>query len=551
MIEPSDIKILLVDDDNEILRFISRLFRRMNYEVCACNSGREAIDKFSAEKPDIVITDLKMPEVSGLQVLEAVRQAIPNLPVLIISGMGTLDDVVEALKLGAWDYIIKPALPETLSHAVMKALERKELLDERENYHRKLEDEIYQRTEELRNRTEQLEKANAKLIQSEGRHKALLDAIPDVILQHDADQQVIDWQIPASEESFWKEFNPNSSLDGIIVNLLNILPKSAGNRWKEAISASLKGNTIQSFRFSLSNSKVEKYFEIRIVGCVENTTLSILRDITQRIKMEEKHKLQERQLIQADKMITLGTLVTGVAHEINNPNNYIRTNAVVLKKFWEEVLPILHDYNSQKKIDEIAGAPFENMGVVLPEICDSIIDGADRIKRIILNLKDYARHEDHSQHESIDLNLVMEKSIMMLDNVIKKSTDNFFVKYHSNLPKIQGDFLKLEQVMINLLLNACQALTDRKQQIKVHIYCDRSQKCDIVEIRDEGCGISQENLPHIIDPFFTTNSSIGGTGMGLSVSLSIIRQHNAEMIFESRERSGTKVLLTFPTVNQD
>ena len=130
--------------------------------------------------------------------------------------------------------------------------------------------------------------------------------------------------------------------------------------------------------------------------------------------------------------------------------------------------------------------------------------------------------------------------------MIKNSTNHFSIEYGRNLPLLKGNFQRLEQVIINLVQNACQALTDARTGIFISVQYIEEKSAIIIKVRDEGMGISPETLNHITDPFFTTKHDSGGVGLGLSISSKIIEEHGGSMHFESEMGAGTKVTITLP-----
>jgi len=269
-------------------------------------------------------------------------------------------------------------------------------------------------------------------------------------------------------------------------------------------------------------------------------------DITDRKRAEELAKSQERQLLQADKMATLGILVSGVAHEINNPNNFIMLNAKILSRVWNDITPILEEHYKSHGDFTLAGMPYTKAHSRIAQLIAGISEGAERIQKIVQNLKDFARQDRGDLDQPVDINAVIRSAVLIVSNLIKKSTDRFSVEYGKNLPRIRGNFQQLEQVIINLITNSCQALPNKERGIIVSTSFDRDSKHIIVKVQDEGIGIPSENLKHILDPFFTTKRDSGGTGLGLSVSYSIVKNHSGDLNFTSESGKGTTAIIRLP-----
>jgi polar amino acid transport system substrate-binding protein len=253
----------------------------------------------------------------------------------------------------------------------------------------------------------------------------------------------------------------------------------------------------------------------------------------------------QRQLIQADKMSSLGVLVSGVAHEINNPTGLLMLNLPLLQDVWRDSQRILDRYYDNDKDLQIAGLEYTRIKDEVPLVIDEMIGGANRIKRIVEDLKDFARHDTEEYSDLTDINRVVEAAIRLVDNSIRKNTDHFSVSYGVDIPLLYGSAQRIEPVLVNLLLNACQALEDREKRITVEVSCNKELYIVIV-VKDEGCGIDEENVLRLTDPFFTTKREQGGTGLGLSVSASIVKSHGGSLQFSSDSNIGTIATLMLP-----
>jgi signal transduction histidine kinase len=154
------------------------------------------------------------------------------------------------------------------------------------------------------------------------------------------------------------------------------------------------------------------------------------------------------------------------------------------------------------------------------------------------------RQETSDLGQAVDVNAVINSAISLLSNMVKKSTDRFSVQADKDLPLIKGNFQRLEQVVINLVQNACQALPDRTKGITVSTRRDSDQV--ILCVEDEGVGIAPEDLPRITDSFFSTKQGCGGVGLGLAISSTIVKQHGGTMHFASEPGKGTKAEVILP-----
>ena len=159
---------------------------------------------------------------------------------------------------------------------------------------------------------------------------------------------------------------------------------------------------------------------------------------------------------------------------------------------------------------------------------------------------DFARQDDAALMEPLDLNQVSQAAVRLVDRSLRTATSRFEAEYTEPLPPVQGNSQRIEQVLVNLLLNACQALTDMDRGIFLRTFVDETSGMVGVSVRDEGCGIAPEHLDRLTDPFFTTKRESGGTGLGLSVSSGIVKEHGGSLLFSSPPGQGTTVTLLLP-----
>ena len=305
----------------------------------------------------------------------------------------------------------------------------------------------------------------------------------------------------------------------------------------------------QQFRVVTKNGKirwVDSHMQVRLGENDSVTHLQgVVLDITDRKKAENESKIQLEQLMQADKMIALGTLVSGVAHEINNPNNFVMLNIPLIEKVWFNILPILENhYNEIGDFSVGDRLKFSKIRNSMPLLLGGINEGSQRIKTIVEDLKSFARKDASGYSKHVDLNEVVQASVNLTANLISKSTDRFIVKYTKEPIYVKGNKQKLEQILINLIENSCQALSSRKQAVKIQI----KKNCEnvFINVSDEGVGINPEILRNITDPFFTTKRNKGGTGLGLSIANKIINQHKGKLKFKSEIGNGTTATIKIP-----
>lgn len=279
---------------------------------------------------------------------------------------------------------------------------------------------------------------------------------------------------------------------------------------------------------------------------VEARTTELAQEVAERNKALEELRRHQDKLVQADKLASLGTLVSGVAHEINNPNGLLLLDIPILKRVHDDAEEVLENHFHEHGDFMLGGVPYSEMRAEIPRILEEMQDSAKRIKRIVNDLKDFARRDDAGQKELLDINATVQTALRLVDPTIRAATRHFTASYGESLPRIMGNGQRIEQVVVNLVLNACQALPDMERSVFLTTAFDRKLRAVIIQIKDEGVGIAEEHLQHLFDPFFTTKRDSGGTGLGLSVSAGIVKEHGGTLLFESAPGEGTTVTLSLP-----
>jgi len=262
-------------------------------------------------------------------------------------------------------------------------------------------------------------------------------------------------------------------------------------------------------------------------------------DITERMKLRDESARSSR-------LAALGELAAGVAHEINNPNGVVLLNTPILEKTFAGALPILDEYYREHGNFPLGDWHYAELREEIPQMLDEMLDGANRIKRIVDDLKDFVRQEPQEFDEKFDLNVAVQTALRLCGNVIRRTTDHVETSLDETLPPVAGQIQKIEQVVVNLIMNACHALTEKGQGLFIATRFDAKERANIVEVRDEGAGIDPAHLKKLTNPFFTTKREQGGTGLGLSVSARIIKEHGGHLQFSSTPGQGTTATVILP-----
>ncbi len=551
----SRLTVLTVEDDPTTRKGFCLFLKTRGYRVLEAGDGRRGLEMCRREQPDLLLLDLRMPEMDGIEVLKQVTREFPNMPVVVVSGTEKVSDAVEALHQGAWDFVLKPVRDmQVLLHAVKKGFERARLLKENRRYHEKLQEDIQCRTRELQETNAALmkeirerERVEAELRRNEEGYRSIFNTATAALFIVNRDHGIL----LANAQALYYFGCGRDYFEGLKARYL-IHPDDRDkflDLLEQAKHTSRTQFELKAVRPDGSHFMTETV--VTMVGYKgEKRLLIVVRDITERKLAEEKERLHHLQLIQADKMASLGMLVSGVAHEINNPNNFVMVNAPILAKVWKSIDPILKKhYREQGDFFVAPRVKYSEMNENIPGIISGIQEGAKRIGNFVGELKNFARPTAAVMEGGIDIDNVVRSAVTLLNRLIIKSTRLFSVQYNDRLPTVRGNFQQLEQVVINLLENSCQALPDMDRAITVSTSstapCQEARKV-CIQIRDQGVGIAPEHLSQIKNPFFTTNREKGGTGLGLSISSRLVDDHNGVLEFQSTPGEGTTTTVLLP-----
>lgn len=274
----------------------------------------------------------------------------------------------------------------------------------------------------------------------------------------------------------------------------------------------------------------------------------ILRDMTAVRRAEEAASRHREELVRADKMISLGILVSGVAHEINNPNHSIGLNVPLVRDAWRDASALLDQVAETQHDLRVGRMPWDEARGEVAAMLGDIDHASERIRNIVTELRGFALDHDASEGSSVSVNDVVRASLRLLGKHIGRATKHFAMQLDATVPPVIGNARRLEQVVVNLVLNACQALESDEQSIRILTGVDAQRV--FIRVRDEGCGIAAEHLANIRTPFFTTKRAAGGTGLGLPVSDRIAGEHGGELTFESQVGRGTTATLWLPRADR-
>jgi PAS domain S-box-containing protein len=389
-------------------------------------------------------------------------------------------------------------------------------------------------------------KAEAALRESEDKFRSLTASALDAIILMDYAGNIAYWNEAASLMFGYSSaealgapihslIEPRREDEAEIVIDISQPKKGRLGQTVEMFARTRHGHEIP-VELSLSSTKINEQWH----------AIWIVRDTSERKRTEQESRKQQQQLLEADKMISLGLLVSGVAHEINNPNSIALLNLPILGRAWESVKPILDEYYEEYGDFSVAGIEYTTMRQQLPRLCGELEESASRIKEIVVELKDYARQESSGITTPVDINEVVRSGVRLTSNSVRRVTTGFDAVFAENLPEVRGNKQRLIQVIINLIQNSCEALEGRQGGVRVRTLFNGETDGVEVIVEDDGIGIPADMINKVTDPFFTTKRTMGGTGLGLAVSAGIVKEHNGLMDFQSVENKGTKVTVSLP-----
>ncbi|HKJ05655.1 MAG TPA: PAS domain S-box protein [Geopsychrobacteraceae bacterium] len=363
--------------------------------------------------------------------------------------------------------------------------------------------------------------------------QVLLDGIPDALLLFSNDLKVV-WANQGAARHFSRtaEELEGMSCDDLWQDQSGICLECSATVFQDGKSLDMTLKATDRRHWGI------KTFPIRDTDGQVSSCIQIASDITEKIRLREHSD-------QASRLASLGELSAGVAHEINNPNAQLLLNLPLVAEAIADSLPILDRYSDAEGDFCWGGVDYSRMRHEIPKLIEEMQDAAGRIKTIVDDLKNFSRNESLDQGQMFSLNDALKTAVRLSGNTIKNSTNRFTVEYGEDLPLIKCARQRIEQVLVNLIINACQALEERTRGICARTWYDKEQGMVFCEVEDEGVGIEEEVLCHVTDPFFTTRREDGGTGLGLSISARIVKEHGGQLVISSQRGRGTSVAVSF------
>ena len=538
-------RLLVIDDEEEVVEPLKIFLEKKGYEVAYALNGREGLEIIENSKVDVLITDINMDDMDGIELLEQAKKLCPDIEGIMITGLRDQELAIKSLRAGACDYMVKPFSLDELLFPIKRAIERINL--NRDRLYRNRELKISSEIIAERKRSEEA------LRESEEKYRTLFENVCEAIVV--AQDGVIKFANPKGEELYGSSKKELASK-----SLTDFIHEEDREMVRERLEKRLKGeNHPISYPFRIiDRSGHTKWVELKVVlfSWEERpATLCLMPDITLRKQVEEEraqliNELQKKneeleranqelkettvQLVQTEKLSAIGELMAGVTHELNQPLNGIKII-------------------SQSMLRDIEKDRFEEEDV--GDDLNDIVNQVNKMAEIIDHMRIYTRHTEGTLTEVIDVNTLIESPFRLLDQQLRNHNIEVVRELVPDLPKLMGDPIRLEQVFMNLIINARNALESCEREdkrIEVRTYKTDNQgsatgnHAVAVEVKDNGEGVPEALREKIFQPFFTTREPGKGTGLGLSVSSKIIEEHKGRFELESQVGEGTTFRVILP-----
>jgi PAS domain S-box-containing protein len=493
------LRVLIVEDSEDDALLVLRELRRAGYEPTAARvDTAEAMARALEDGPwDVVLADWALPRFSAAAALALLKKSELDLPFIIVSGTIGEAAAVAAMKAGAHDYVMKdhlarlvPAIERELHEAADRQRRRQaeEALDREQHYSRIL-----------------VEGANAMVVG--------LDREGRVTLFNRAAEQITGYAREALKGKSWFEtLTPRDRYPQVWKEFQRLSAVTEPSDFENPILTASGEERIISWRNSVLRE-----------GDVVLGTVSFGIDVTERRRVEAERAALEHAARRAEKLAALGTLAAGLAHELNNPIGIISSRIEVM----------------------LMEAETQHLPAHLLEDLRVLHRHALRVARIARGLLSFAR-PGGGEPVPVDLNAVIEETLLLAEKQVSRAGITIRRALAPGLPLIRGNPDTLQQVMLNLVTNACDAITG-SGEIRIETRAPATPSGAVrLTVSDTGAGMSPDALTRIFDPFYTTKP--GGTGLGLAITYGIVREYEGTIDVESRPGQGTRFILTFPSV---
>lgn len=530
-------RILVVDDQADVVFFCQRVLEHLGYQVSAANSGHEALECLRREHHDVLVTDVMMPGMMGTELMVRAREMQPHLATIVITGFSDIETAIKCLRAGAQDFVTKPFSIDDLRAAVEHALSQARLSQEAAKVHVlwplfELSKHSLSQVDvsEWRNRVIDIAMAQtgatcAALVltsdDQDGAHLALTRGkLPTPWPQPDTLLQALQG-VPAATMLSPAELPgmPTEALAECEISTVLCVPLHAPSGF---VGALLLAKKARALPFGESDIEIASILGSQLAALLENVRLiraleSWNRELEARIAERTRElELAQERLLRAERLATVGKLGSSIAHELRNPLAVINNSAYYLNKRLGD---------SDPKIAK-------HLEIIAREVQTS--------NGIITDLMNFVRvHE--LKTVPVEPNALIEHT---LTRAAIPETVQVTCELAEQLPAVAVDADKMEQVFLNLINNAVQAMPEGG---KLEISTGQENGHVLFGFTDSGCGIPPENLERIFEPLFTTKTK--GIGLGLSIVKLLIEAHHGEIDVHSRVGAGTSFVVRLPHQN--
>ncbi len=519
-------RILVVDYNEPVRTMLRDFFTRKGYGVEIKKDGEESLEAMRRDTFDVAIVDIKMPGMDGITLMDRMKQISEELPVIIIAGYTDMDNILAALKGGAFDVKRKPLNLDGLLFTVEGAVRKIRLIRENKRLVDELKETNWNLSKMLAEKTESLLKEKSRL-------ESMIDGMKEAVIFCDENDKIVDINSYALR-LFHVTKEAVIGKDVYLHHTKEMYPKI------RSVLDTFKNNSGLNYR-EWDGSIADRWFNLRFSAVRDHHgkylgTILNLIDITDR-------RLMQTQMVRVEKLASIGELTTGMAHEILNPLNIISGNIQI--KLAEKGIPA-----GERRMYEVMQKQVERIV--------NIIDGLEKFSK-----------QREPKREVIDVHLLIEKVLSLLDYDFKLQNITVERVFGEDIPSVIGDDSQIEQVLIIILSNARDALNEREKEdagkferarwekkIQVTtLVCDpRGEALPVngkylaIAISDTGGGIPEKIISKIFDPFFTTKREGKGTGLGLSIAHGIIDALGGRIEVESVVGKGTTFTILLPCV---
>ncbi len=515
-----DWKILLIDDEPDIRDVMGLSLSDAGYQVICAGDGIQGLELLAAHSPQILITDIKMPGLNGLEVLERSKALHPETEVIVTTGFADIQKATIALQQDASDFITKPVDDARLHLALERAIRRYQDRKDLSDYTRLLENENL--------------KTSAELIQNVNYQSRLIENSMDGILGCDENDRIVTYN--KAMESLLGYGKPQVLHKK---QLADFFEKKSFMALKQNLVRQGYGGKDRLFLYeTVMTGQGEKQLPVQVSGSLliqENRTQGLvlfIRDLRRIRDLEHTVSSQEK-ILHQEKMMSLGRLAASIVHEINNPLsgilNYIRL-----------------------MIRLSAQGPFTSETQERFNTYLEIVDReTHRCSTLVSGLLKFSRKSE-LEFLSLDVGELIHYSLMLCNHKLELSNIHLKTVCSSSMPCVYGDFNQLQQCLINLVFNAIDAISPRPSgRLWVNAFFEPEDQLVHIRVRDDGKGIPQSDLPYIFEPFFTTKNQGYGVGLGLSTAYGIVEHHKGIIGVESVSGQGTCFTIKLPPLGNE